>query len=152
VVIIFVASIIIFYWGIKEHTLRRIERFRWIAAQITGVSIESIEYAGGLFKIHVQRRPLDKKFEPVTISFSPLSWFFSDTVKIRRWHPELNKYITYSSVTINDKGDVWLEKKGEQIHGKMSGEQLTWDEPWGVRKVPGHHIAIEDGKLGIIDE
>lgn len=75
-VVLIVASVI-FYLGIKENSLKRIERFRWVVSKITGINPESIQYAGGgWFQVSGQRRPLDKKVEPVTISFSPLSWFF----------------------------------------------------------------------------
>ncbi len=152
VVIVLVASLIIFYLGM-EQSFKRIEHFKWIAAQITGVSPESISYAGeGWFKIFGQRGSKDREVEPITISFNPLRWlFFSDTANVSRWSEKSNKYITYP-VTINDKGDVWLGKKSGQIHGNALGDKVVWDEPQGVREVPGHRIAIEDGKLKIFDE
>lgn len=156
VVIVLITSLIIFYFGIKEHSLKRIERFRWIVAQITGVSPESISYAGeGWFKISGQKRSLDREVEPITISFNPLRWlFFSDTVRVSRWSEKSNRYIDYP-ISINDKGDVWLGKKGEQIHGRALGDKIVWDEPQrvGIREeVSGHRITVEDGKLKISDE
>ena len=156
VVIVLITSLIIFYFGIKEHSLKRIERFRWIVAQITGVSPESIRYAGeGWFKISGQKSSKDREVEPITISFNPLRWLFlSDSANVSRWSEKSNKYITYP-VTINDKGDVWLGKKSGQIHGRVLSNEVIWDTPQraGIReKVSGHHIVIEDGKLKIIDE
>jgi hypothetical protein len=153
VVIVLFTALIIFYLGIKEHSLKRMERFRWIAAQITGISPESIRYAGeGWFKISGQRSPKDREVEPITISFNPLRWLFlSDVANVSRWNKKLNKYIDYP-ITINDKGDVWLGKKGSKVHGKTLGNKIIWDEPQGVREVPTHDIVIEDGKLKISDE
>lgn len=34
----------------------------------------------------------------------------------------------------------------------MVGEQVMWDKPQGTREVPGHHFAVENGKLKISDE
>lgn len=156
IIIILITSLIIFYLGIKEHTLKRIERFRWIVAQITGLSPESIGYVGGgWFEISGQKRSLHREVEPVTISFNPLSWlFFSDTANVSLWSNKLNKYVTYP-LSIGDKGDVWLDKKGGQIHGKAIGDKIMWDEPQraGIREeVSGHRIVVKDGKLKFIDE
>ncbi len=156
VVIVLITSLIIFYFGIKEHSLKRIERFRWIAAQIAGVSPESIKYTGeGWFKVSGQRGSKDREVEPVTISFNPLRWlFFSDTVRVSRWNEKSNRYIDYP-ISINDKGDVWLGKESSQIHGKVLGNEVIWDAPQraGIReKVSGHRITVEDGKLKISDE
>ncbi len=156
VVIVLITSLIIFYFGIKEHSLKRMERFRWIIAQISGISPESISYAGeGWFKISGQKSSKDREVEPITISFNPLRWLFlSDTANVSLWSKKSNKYITYP-VTINDKGDVWLGKESSQIHGKVLGNEVIWDAPQreGIReKVSGHRITVEDGKLKIIDE
>lgn len=150
---VLIVSMIVFYFGIKENSLKQIERFKWVASQITGVSPESIEYSGsGWFKIFGQRRALDRKTEPVTISFNPLNWlFFSDTVNVSRWNEETKNYITYP-VTVNDRGDIWLQKKDSQIHGRMSGDKIIWDEPTGTRRVSGHRTTTEDSKIKVIDE
>ena len=156
VVIVLITSLIIFYFGIKEHSLKRIERFRWIAAQITGVSPESIRYAGeGWFKISGQKSSKDREVEPITISFNPLRWLFlSDAANVSLWSKKLNRYVSYS-LAINDKGDVWLGKYGGQAHGRALGDKIVWDEPQraGIREeVSGHRITVEDGKLKISDE
>jgi hypothetical protein len=153
---VLIVSLVIFYLGIKEVSLRRIERSKWIVAQITGVSPESISYTGGgWFKISGQRRSRDSKVKPVSISFNPLSWLFSSqTTNVSLWSDKLNRYITYP-VTVSDKGDVWVDKKSSQIHGRASGNKIVWDEPQraGINyKVSGHHITVEDGKLKFIDE
>jgi hypothetical protein len=153
-IIILTISLIIFYLGIKENSLRRIERFRWIAAKITGVSIESIEYTGeGKFKVTGKRNLLDRVVDPVTISFNPIGWlFFSDAVNINRWNTKLNKYNTYS-VTMSDKGDVRLEKKTGRFHGRALGGEVIWDKPPDtMQKVSGEDVIVEDGKLKFIDE
>ncbi len=153
VVIVLFASLIIFYLGIKDYSLKRMEHFRWIIAQITGISPESIRYAGeGWFKIAGQKSSKDREVEPITISFNPLRWLFlSDAANVSLWSKKLNRYVDYP-VTINDKGDVWLGKKSSQIHGRVLGNEVIWDAPQGVREVLGHDIVIEDGKLKIIDE
>lgn len=153
VVIVLFTSLIIFYLGIKEHSLKRMERFRWIIAQITGISPESIRYAGeGWFKISGQKSSKDREVEPITLSFNPLRWLFlSDAANVSLWSKKLNRYVDYP-VTINDKGDVWLGKKSSQIHGSVVGSKVVWDEPQRAGEVSGHHIVIEDGKLKIIDE
>lgn len=152
VIIVLIASLSIFYLGITGYSQKKIQRFKWVAAQITGISPESIEYKGlGWFKVSGQRRPLDKTTEPVVVSFNPFNWFFSDSAIIKRWSEKSNKYITYP-VTINDQGDVWLDKRGDKVHGKALGDKVIWDEPQGQRKVPSHNIIIENGKLKILDE
>lgn len=153
VVIILSISLTIFYFGIREYSLRRIEHFKWIIARISGITPESIGYVGGgRFRIYGQRGPVDKKVEPVTIHINPLTWLlFGDTANVQRWNKEVNKYIDYS-LTINDKGDVWLGKKGSEAHGKMLGDNVIWDEPQGTRKVPSQNIITEDRKLKIADE
>ncbi len=156
VVIVLIASLIIFYFGIKEHSLKRMERFRWIIAQISGISLESIRYAGeGYFKISGQKSSKDREVEPVTISFNPLAWLFSsDTVNVSLWSKKLDRYVDYP-LTINDKGDVWLGKESRQIHGRARGDKVVWDESQrtGIwKEVSGHRIAVEGGQLKISDE
>lgn len=156
VVVVLIASLIIFYFGIRENSLKRIERFKWVVAQIAGVSPESIEYRGeGWFKISGQRRTLEKETKPVIISFNPLSWlFFPDTANVSNWSKKLDRYITYP-IAMSDSGDVWLDKRDSQIHGKVIGNKIIWDEPQrtGIsQEVSGHRIAIEDGQLKFIDE
>jgi len=163
-IIVLMASLIIFYLGMEQSS-KRIGRFKWIVARITGISPESIKYVGGgWFDVFGQRRFLDKGGDPVTVSFNPLGWlFFSDTAHINRWNKELNKYVTYS-VVVNDKGDIWLDKKdgkiqgkglvkkNKQIHGKIQADRIIWDEPTGSLQVSGHHIGVEDDRLRFIDE
>jgi len=151
VVIILIISLAIFYFGIMEHSLKRMRHFKWVVARISGISPESIGYTGGgWFKISGQRRSSDRVTEPVTISFNLLGWiFFPNTANVNLWSEKLKQYIIYP-VSINDKGDVWLGKGGE-IHGRVLGDRISWDEPLS-RRVSGHHITIEDGKLKIIDE
>lgn len=156
VAFIFVASLIFFYWGIREDSLRRIERFKWIVAQITGVSPESVDYTGqGWLKISGQKHSLAGEVDPVKISFNPLAWLFSpNAARVSFWSKKLDKYVSYP-VTVSEQGDVWLRKGEGQIHGSMSGEKVIWDEPQraGIRdNVSGHRITIEDGKLKIFDE
>ena len=156
IAIILVISLVIFYLGIKEYSFKQVRYFRLIAAEITGVIPESIEYEGkGWFKISGQKRSLDKENEPVAISVNPLSWlFFSNSANIVRWSKKLNKYIDYH-VSINDKGDVWLGKKDGQIHGRLLGSKVIWDRPQKAGtpyQISGQRIAIEDGKLKILDE
>lgn len=156
VAIILITALIIFYLGIQENSLKRIERFRWVIAQITGIRPEAIGYTGaGLFTIAGKKTSLDKKPEQVTISFNPLRWlFFSDTATVSRWSEKSNRYLNYP-VTISDKGDVWLDKKSGQIHGRVLDNSVVWDEPQktGTRdKVSGHHITVENGRLNIFDE
>jgi len=155
-IIVLVASLIIFYLGIKDYSLKRIERFRWIIAQITGISPESINYTGeGWFNISGRKRSVEGEVEPVTIGFNPLRWlFFQDSANVSLWSEKLNGYVSYP-LTINDKGDVWLGKHDGQVHGKTLGDKIVWDESQrgGIRaKVSGHRLAIEDGKLKIFDE
>ncbi len=86
VVIVLVASLIIFYLGM-EQSFKRIEHFKWIVARITGISPESIRYSGeGWFKISGQRGSKDQEVEQITISFNPLRWLFlSDTANVSQW-------------------------------------------------------------------
>ena len=138
-----------------EQSFKRVERFKWIAGQITGITPESIKYVGaGEFQFFGRKRYLDgKEVNPVTISFNPLGWlFFSDTAHVNRWNPKLNKYLTYS-FTINDKGDVWLGKKEGQVYGgKVEDNKIMWNEPAGDSRYKGHDIVVEDGKLRFIDK
>jgi hypothetical protein len=155
-IIVLMVSLIIFYLGIMEQSSKRIEHFKWIVARMTGISPKSIGYSGaGWFNISGQKRSAEGEVEPVKISFNPLSWlFFSDTANVSFWSNKLNRYLSYP-LTINDKGDVWLNKKSEQIHGRVLSDKVVWDEPQrtGIRsKVSGHRIAIKDGKLKIFDE
>jgi len=164
-IIVLMAALTIFYLGVKDQSTRRIGHFKWIIAQMAGISPESIEYAGGgWFNISGQRKFLDNSGDPITIRFNPLGWlFFSDSVNINRWNRKLNKYVTYS-VDANDWGDVWLEKKdskiqgkglvkkNKQIHGKIQADRIIWDEPTGSLQVPGHQIGAEDGKAKFFDE
>lgn len=154
-VIVLMVSLIIFYLGM-EQSFKRIEHFKWIAGQITGITPESIKYAGaGEFQVFGRKkRYLDgKEVDAVTISFNPLGWlFFSDAARINLWNPKLNKYLTYS-FSINDKGDVWLGKKKEgQVYGRVEGNKIMWNEPAGTSRYKGHDIVVEDGKLRFIDE
>jgi len=153
-VIVLMVSLIIFYLGMEQSS-KRIEHFKWIAGQITGITPESIKYAGaGEFQVFGRKRYLDgKEVDPVTISFNLLGWlFFSDAAHINRWNKKLNKYLTYS-FTIDDRGDVWLGKKKEgQIYGKVEGNKIMWNEPAGTSRYKGHDIVLEDSKLRFIDE
>mgnify|MGYP001617523615 CR=1 FL=1 len=156
VIIVLTVSLIIFYLGIKEESFKRIGHFKWIVAQITGISPESIGYTdAGWFNISGQKMSVEGEVEPVKISFNPLRWlFFSDTANVSFWSNKLNRYVSYP-LTINDKGDVWLDKKSEQVHGKVLSDKIVWDPPQraGIRaKVSGHRIAVEDGQLKIFDE
>lgn len=156
VVIILIISLAIFYLGMREHSLNRIGYFRWIVSRITGMNPESIGYSGrGWFEIYGQRRSKDLKAEPVIISFNPLGWFFSsDTANVNIWSNELKKYINYP-VAVNDSGDIWLGKKGEQVHGRVLGDSVVWDEPQQVgfrERVSGHRIEVKDGQLRIFDK
>lgn len=151
-----VASIIIFYGQIREHSFKRIGYFKWIISQMTSIGPESIEYKGkGLFTITGQKTSAQRDVSPINISFNPLrSLFFSDTAKVSLWSQELKGYISYP-VTVTDKGDVWLDKRGGLVHGRVTGDKIVWDEPQraGIREeVSGHRITIEDGKLEILDE
>lgn len=152
-IIVLLAALTIFYLGVREQSNQRIGHFKWIIAQMAGISPESIEYAGeGWFNISGQRRFLDKSGDPVTIRFNPLGWlFFSETANINRWNKKLNKYVTYS-VDANDRGDVWLRKKDGKIHGVAQADKIVWDEPAGSRKASGHYLVVEDGKPRFFDE
>lgn len=70
VIIVLIISAAIFYFGIKEHSLRRAERFRFIITKIIGVEPEEITYVGGgQFTISAQRQSLDRQIEPLIIKF-----------------------------------------------------------------------------------
>ena len=152
VAVILIVTLMISYF-VVTHSLKRIEHFKWIASRITGVSPEAIRYeGGGWFNVIGQRGPLDRNIEPVRIRFNPLGWlFFQDTANITRWNPEVNSYIDYS-FTINDKGDVWLERENVPAQGSVLGNNIKWDEPQGVRRVPAQDIVTKGGKLEIIDK
>lgn len=156
VIIILLAGLTIFYLGIKDQPSQRIGRFKWIIAQVAGISPESIEYAGaGWFNISGQRRSLSGEVESVKISFNFLSQFFSpDKADISFWSKRLKRYINYS-VDVNDTGDIWLDKKNQQIHGRVLADKIVWDQPQrtGIKaKVSGHQFTVQDGKLNISDE
>ena len=56
-IIVLMVSLIIFYLGIKEQSFKRIEHFKWIAGQITGITPESIKYVGaGEFQVFGRKR------------------------------------------------------------------------------------------------
>ncbi len=152
VIIVLMAPLIIFYL-VMEESFKRIEHFKWMVARITGVSAESIGYAGGgMFSISGQKRSIKGEVEPVKINFNPLRWlFFSDTADVSFWSNKANRYVSYP-VTINDKGDVWLDSKDGKMHGNMQTDKIIWDEPVGPIKTSGHRVAVEDGKLKIFDE
>jgi hypothetical protein len=152
-VVILVSSLIIFYFGIKQNSLRRIELFRQIVAQMTGLNPESVKYTDkGWFEISGQKKALDGRLNPLVIKINPLrSLFLPEGAIISRWNTELNKYIDYS-VSINSKGSVCLEKKEGHFYGRREGHKIVWDEPPDtIRKVLGEDIIIEDGALKIVD-
>lgn len=155
-IIVLVISLVILSSVIGEYSNKRLGHFKWIIAQITGISPEAIRYEGqGRFKVSGERTSLDREKEPVIINFNPLRWLlFSDSAKISHWSKKLNRYLDYA-VTINETNDVWLKKDGGQVHGRVSGDKIIWDEPQRVgitEEVFGHQIVIEDGKLKILDE
>lgn len=154
--IVLLAAFMIFYFGIKDRPEHRIERFKWIVAQMAGISPETVGYQGsGWFKISGQRKSASGDVEPVKISFNLLNWlFFPDKTRVSFWNKRQKRYIDYS-MDINDSGDVWLDKKTQQIHGRVLADKIVWDQPQraGIRsRVSSHRFSVQDGKLNISDE
>ncbi len=156
VIIVLLVALTIFYLGVKDQPIQQIGRFKWIIAQTTGINPESIGYQGaGWFNISGQKRSVAGEIEPVKISFNFLSWlFFPDKASVSLWNNRLKRYINYS-MDINDTGDVWLDKRNQQVHGRVLTDKIVWDQPQeaGIRaKVSSHRFTVQDGKLNISDE
>jgi hypothetical protein len=153
---VLLVALTVLYLGVKDQPAQRIGRFKWIIAQVAGINPEAIEYAGaGWFNVSGQRRSVDGGVEPVKISFNFLSQLFSPgKANVSFWNKRLKKHINYS-MDINDTGDVWLDKKNQQIHGRVMADKIVWDQPQsaGIKgKVSGHQFTVQDGKLNISDE
>jgi hypothetical protein len=151
-------SIVIFYFGLMETQKTKVERFKWIVASVVGISPHQIEYIGdGWLDISGQRRTaVDRIYEPIRYMVNPFRWFFSSEAGfVTRWRGESYGYVTHP-IVYNERGDVWLNKEGNWIYGKISGKEVNWDVPQGTGiragKVIGHEIPAQDKKLYIKDK
>lgn len=152
VAIVLLVSLIVLYSGLTGYRHDNEKRLAWIAAKVSGVSPESIEYgSGGWFKVMAKRRSANRMPQPVTISFNPLLWFFfPDSANVNIWRSKSSSYVKYR-LTFNDKGDVWLGGRSDRVHGTVSGDRIVWDEQRTTGS-PGHRITVKDGELNILDE
>jgi len=158
IIFILFTSVLIFYFGLIESQKTKVERFKWIVASVVGVSPHQIEYIGdGSLEISTQRKTaVDKVYEPVIYRVNPFRWFFSsETGFVSRWRGESYGYVTHP-VVYNERGEVWLNKEGNWLYGRISGKEVKWDVPQGTGiragKVAGHEISTQDKKLYIQDK
>ena len=135
-------------------------------ASIIGINPKDIQYVGdGWLEISGQRRRIEEKvneppkyvYEPIKYAFNPFRWFFSsETGFIKRWRSESGGGYATHPVVYNARGDIWIRKKDNWEHGRVSGENIKWDTPqvtgFNLRKATGHEMSIQDKKLKIIDK
>ena len=158
IIFLLITSIVIFYFGLIETEKTKVERFKWIVASVIGVNSQQIEYIGdGSLEISAQRKTaVDRIYEPIRYTFSPLRWLFSsEAVFVTRWRGEPYGYATHP-VVYNERGDVWINKQDKWRHGNISGNTVKWDIPQGTGiregKVTEHEISTQDKKRRIEDK
>lgn len=166
ILFLLIVGIFLFYSEVIERQETKMARLKWMVASVVGINPQDVQYIGdGWLEISGQRRRTEERineppkyvYEPIKYTFNPLGWFFSsDTGFIKRWRSEAAGGYATHPVVYNERGDVWLRKKGTWEHGRMSGETIKWDTPqvagMNIRKTPGHEISIQDKKLKIIDK
>lgn len=148
---------LIFYFGVIEPQVAKIERYKWIIAKAINIKPNEIQYAGeGWVEIGGKRKvAATGQYEPVRYRINPLDWLFGKGVAyVDRWRGD--SYTTHK-VSYNDAGDVWLgyEKYGEaRQHGVIVGDKIIWDSPLGKAgiTVKTQEISKEGGALTILDK
>jgi hypothetical protein len=151
----FTLGAVIFYLGVIEPYRDKVNRFRWIVANVIGVNPKQLEYDAGVFHLFGKREPAGKQSEEyITFSFSPFNLLLSkNTGYVSRWSKEAG-YVT-NPVSFDDSGNVWLGLGNDSLkHGFFSGDEVKWDTFQAIDNggISGEKISNRDNTLYITDQ
>lgn len=155
-ILILIAGVMLFYFGLIEPMKAKIDRYRWVIAKVVGIRPEEVEYIGdGWIEMGMKRTTaVDRQSEPVRYRVNPFRWLFTnDAGYVDRWRGD-NIYTTHR-IVFNETGDVWLKMEETWKHGVVSGDKIAWDERLGrahrAGKILGEEISTGEGGLSIRD-
>lgn len=143
-------SISIFYFVLVEPQIYKDYRLRWVVSHMLRIDIKNVEIKpGGWVKIWGSRRmAVDQQTESISYNVNLSEWFTHlDEGYITRWRGKQYGYVDHS-LKYDDYGNIWLEKEGKWIAGKINKGALDWEEPQGTGiragKVLGHQLHLKD--------